>query len=146
MREFVISAGGIRKAFPPVSALVAAAPKLERWKITGFRPRRTPFNGVKIGLTQVNSEEVEYSLVTNGMKIGIQLFIPGLRDDVLAFKQIGYLLLDEALGEYDVEIKVGPIQMLPADASRTAERFPLSELPADFDQQASKLEAKTLLN
>jgi hypothetical protein len=33
-REFVISAGGIREAFPAVSSLVAAAPKLDRWRIT----------------------------------------------------------------------------------------------------------------
>src|SRR2546430_2554116 len=30
-REFVISAGGIKTAFPAVDALHAAAPKLKRW-------------------------------------------------------------------------------------------------------------------
>src|SRR5580698_4047505 len=39
-REFIISADGIKSAFPFVSALVAAAPKFERWQISGFRPRR----------------------------------------------------------------------------------------------------------
>jgi hypothetical protein len=31
-REFVISAGDIREAFPAVSSLVAAAPKLDLWR------------------------------------------------------------------------------------------------------------------
>jgi hypothetical protein len=42
--EFVISAGGIKSAFPAVSALVDAAPTLERWQITAFRPRRMTIN------------------------------------------------------------------------------------------------------
>ena len=40
-REFVISAGGIRSAFPKVEALWLAAPKLERWVVIKFRPRRS---------------------------------------------------------------------------------------------------------
>src|ERR1700692_1741982 len=41
-REFVISADGIREAFPEVEALYASAPSLPRWKFIKFRPRRTP--------------------------------------------------------------------------------------------------------
>src|ERR1700730_6959782 len=42
-REFVISAGGIKRAFPAVVSLVDAAPSLDRWNVTAFRPRR-PLN------------------------------------------------------------------------------------------------------
>jgi hypothetical protein len=40
------------------------------------------------------------------------LFIPGFREDDVALQQIGYLLLDGALGEYDVETRLGLIKML----------------------------------
>jgi hypothetical protein len=43
-RELVISADGIRAAFPAVQALYAAAPSLPRWKLTKFRPRRKPMD------------------------------------------------------------------------------------------------------
>ena len=39
-REFVISADGIKDAFPAVEKLYALAPKLPRWKFIKFRPRR----------------------------------------------------------------------------------------------------------
>src|SRR5688500_13624428 len=39
-RDFVISAGGIREAFPAVTSLYRAAPELKQWKLIAFRPRR----------------------------------------------------------------------------------------------------------
>ena len=41
IREFVISADGIKDVFPAVIALAEAAPNLSRWKITKFRPKQT---------------------------------------------------------------------------------------------------------
>jgi hypothetical protein len=138
-REFVISAGGIRGAFPAVSSLVAAAPTLDRWRVTAFRPRRTPLNSVQLAETCIDPSDVEFSLLTKGSVIGIQVFIPGFRESDLTLKQIGYLMLDDALGEYDVETKIGLIQMLPPEAPRTYRRYPFSELPSLFDQLASQL-------
>lgn len=145
-REFVISAGGIREAFPAVSSLVAAAPKLDRWRITAFRPRRTPLNSIQVGEICFGPADVEFSLLTKGSAIGIQLFIPGFRENNVTFKQIAYLMLDDALGEYDVETKVGLIKMLPPEAPRTARRYPFSELPSLFDQLASTLATPSLPN
>lgn len=145
-REFVISADGIREAFPAVSSLVAEAPKLDRWLITAFRPRRTPINSVQIGETRVDPRDVEFSLLIKGSGIAIQLFIPGLKIDDVTLKQIAYIMLDDALGEYDVETKVGPIQMLPSESPSTTRRYPFTELPALFDQLASTLTGPALLN
>jgi len=39
-REFVISAGGIRSAFPTVEAPYGAAPPLQRWVSVKYRPRQ----------------------------------------------------------------------------------------------------------
>jgi hypothetical protein len=51
------------------------------------------------------------------------------------------LLLDEALGEYDVETKVGLIEMFPPDAQVPGPRYPLRELPAHFDRVYANLQA-----
>jgi hypothetical protein len=108
-REFVISAAGIKSAFPAVVRLAEAAPGLDRWQITAFRPRRAPVMTIEIGDNSVDPRDVQFSLLNNGKMAGIYLFIPGFREDDVAFKQIGYLLLDEALGEYDVETRLGLI-------------------------------------
>ena len=54
----------------------------------------------------------------------------GLRkqEDDVDLKQIGYLLLDEALGEYDVETRLGLIKMLSPETSTNGP--PLSLLRA----------------
>ena len=57
-REFVISAGGIKKAFPAVRSLVAAAPELSGWKVTAFRPRRPIGNIVELGDHRIDPNEV----------------------------------------------------------------------------------------
>lgn len=138
-REFVISAGGIRAAFPSVSALVAAAPKLSRWHVTAFRPRRPAGGSIEINGKRIHSQDIQFSLITDGKNAGIQLFIPGYVEENSVFKQIGYLFLDEALGEYDVETKVGPIQMFAPAAKTEGERYPFSQLTAKFDRLIAQL-------
>jgi hypothetical protein len=142
-REFVISAAGIKEAFPAVVRLVDAAPTLERWQLTAFRPRRTPINPVQIGAKHVDPQNVEVSLLDNGKMAGLYLFIPGYRDGDADLTQIGYLLLDEALGEYDVETRLGLIKMLSPDTRTEGNRYPLPDLPALFDQLVSRLEGRS---
>ena len=142
-REFVVSAGGIKSSFPAVVSLVSAAPKLERWKITAFRPRRYPINRIQIETCSVDPEKVEFTLLDNGKTAGIHLFIPGLQQNVTAWKQIGYLLLDEALGEYDVETKLGIIKLFAPEAEIPGERIPLAELPDVFDRHVLTLAGRS---
>jgi hypothetical protein len=127
-REFVISAGGIRDAFPAVRALADAAPKLDRWQVTAFRPRRTPPNAVEFRGKQVAPKDVQFSLLDNGKIAGVYLFIPSFCEGDTDWKQVGYLLLDDVLGEYDVESRVGLIKMVPPEA---------------FDQLVSRLEGRS---
>ena len=139
-REFVISAGGIRQAFPAVSALADAAPTLERWRIMAFRPRRTAASTIEFRGKRVDPKGVQFSLLDNGTTPGLYLFIPGFRDDDADLKQIGYLLVDEALGEYDVEARLGLIKMLAPETSTAGDRYPLSDLSERFDQLVTRLE------
>jgi hypothetical protein len=136
----VISAGGIKRAFPKVTGLAAAAPALSRWIITAFRPRRRHLGVVKLQGRQVDPRDVKVSLLDNGVAVGIYLFLPDFREPHLLLKLMGYLLLDDALGEFDVESKLSLIKMLPRDAQTNGERFPLPDLAPKFDQLIRPLE------
>ncbi|HVT96553.1 MAG TPA: hypothetical protein VHE33_03545 [Acidobacteriaceae bacterium] len=139
-RELVISAGGIKRAFPAVSRLVQAAPpQLARWTITAFRPRTPLPITLEIEGKRVSSEDVQFSLLENGSVAGIRLFIHGYNEQSTLFKQFGYLLLDAALGEYDVETGLGFIQMLPPEESTSEHRYPFADLPELFDQLIARL-------
>ncbi len=138
-RELVISAGGIKRAFPAVTALVGAAPNLERWDVIAFRPRRPP-GIVEFAGKRVDPKDVQFTLLDNGKIAGLHLFIPGFREDDIDLKQIGYLLLDESLGEYDVESRLGLIKMMPTEARISGERYPFADLPALFDELVAHLE------
>jgi hypothetical protein len=142
-REFVISAAGIKSAFPAVVSLAKAAPALERWQITAFRPRRTTLSIIEFRNKQVDPAAVQFSMLSNGERLGLYLFIPGFCDDDADYGQIGYLMLDEALGEYDVETGLGLIKMMPLDTLTDYERHPLAELPSLFDQLTSQLQSKS---
>jgi hypothetical protein len=139
-RDFVISAGGIRSAFPAVNALAAAAPILPRWNVVAFRQRRARILGVKIGGLTALPKDVEFCLLSNERKLGIHLFFDRYREDErTTWGQIGYLLLDQALGEHDVETKVGLIEFFPSSAHPEAVRYPLPELPMIFDARFAEL-------
>jgi hypothetical protein len=92
-REFVISAGGIRSAFPAVEALYGAAPPPQRWVWVKYRPRR----------------------------------------EKITFGQIGYLFLDEALGEYAMETQVAFVEFQSRSSQYFERSGPLTELPPQFD-------------
>lgn len=139
-REFVISAGGIKHSFSAAASAVHAAPKLNRWRMAALRPRRTPLNVVEFRGKSANPSQVQFSLLDNGQKAGICLFIPGFQEDDTDWKQIGYLLLDDTLGECDVELRMGLIKMFSPDVLIPGERHPLNELPIAFDKLVEQLE------
>lgn len=134
-REFVISAGGIKSAFPAVEALYSAAPSLKRWVWVKYRPRRFPLNDVEFNGKNIKSADVRYLLAKDGDRVGIVLFFDGYSDKEKAtYGQIGYLLLDEALGEYAVETQVGFVEFRAQDSSYFAKSSPLKDLPGHFDE------------
>jgi hypothetical protein len=132
-REFVISADGIKKAFPAVERLYASAPKLQRWVFVKFRPRRSPmdieFEGIKVKV-----EDVFCSIEPDGKKAGVNLFFKGYKSDQKTqYTGIAFLMLDQALGEYDVETKVGFIEIHDFAEKSILEKKPLQEVTKIFD-------------
>jgi len=140
-REFVISAGGLKSAFPAVESLHAAAPKMEKWIIVKFRSRRFPINDLEFSGRKIRATDVHYLIFRDERpgKVGIMLFLDGYREEEKSvFGQMGYLFLDEALGEHDVEMKVGAIVFQSRDSKYFERAHPLAELPGDFDRYLDK--------
>jgi hypothetical protein len=142
-RDFVISAGGLKRSFPAVIALRHAAQSLENWQIIAFRPRREPIGAIEFQDKKADPQQVEFSLLDNGQIAGIRLFIPGFQEESADWKQIGYLLLDETLGEYDVETRLGLIKMYSPEAVTNERRYPLVNLPELFDRLVNRLENRS---
>jgi hypothetical protein len=131
-REFVISADGIKEAFPQVEALYAAAPSLSRWKFVKFRPRRKPMDVDYEGIS-VRATSVTVQLIRNGQFADLTVFIPNCSEaDRKAYMAIAFLLLDGALGEHDVETRVGQIKVEAAPKAQ-AQTSSLQDLPKAFD-------------
>ncbi len=137
-REFVISAEGQKIAFPAVDDLVNCAPRLPLWNFVKFRQRRSPICNLKIGATEIKASEVEVSIAKHAGKLALIVFIPRTTDKK-ALAKYGFLFLDQALGEYDVSVKVGAIEFHCSTEHPEYPRFPIIQLPERFDVAYGKL-------
>lgn len=132
-RDFVISADGIKDVFPAVIALADAAPALPRWKIIKFRPRRSQTPMTLDGL-KISPEQIEFTIEVQGAKAGITLFIEGYEEtEQERYAGVVFLMLDQSLGEYDVETKVGFLEFKSRSAKSKLTKQPFSALPQSFD-------------
>lgn len=135
MRDFVISADGIKASFPAVERLYADAPATDRWTWVKFRPRREAMD-LEIGDLRVQAETVQALLLKDPdpTMLGVAVVIPGCavsNHDVC--RMAAYLLLDQALGEFDVEMRVGRIETLGRLPAANALSHSLDDLPKAFD-------------
>ena len=133
-REFTVSADGIKEAFPAVIALVDKAPVLERWIIQKFRQRGKPDARIEINGEKLSADQYKFTIERDGEKVGITLYVDGYdpaRRNL--FSKVGFIFLDNCLGEYDVETKVGFVEIKPASDPSSLLKQPLSELPKTFD-------------
>ena len=134
-RDFVVSAGGIKSAFPAVESLVASAPKLSEWNVIAFRPRHDPILPVKYGGVQIDPKDVRYWLGRHDEELAVVVFLPKFSGhDEVTMKTIGYLFLDQSLGEYDVEMELGPIDVRAIEDVDPSQVKPFDQLAIDFDQ------------
>ncbi len=133
-REFVISAGGLKEYFPLVMELADSAPVLDRWQIIRFRPRREPTDIQIRDLTIRSGSDVFFTLRQEAEeKIGIRLYIKGYSEaERELFYNIGFLLLDHSIGEFDVATKVGTIII----STPVADAQPFVNLAKAFDEMS----------
>lgn len=129
----VITADGIRALFPVVQQVYRARPGVPGWKIVAFRQRSKPGKAfsVEMGGRKVSPADVRFVAETAGSKLAVRVFLPGF-DHTDQMKQIAYVLMDNAVGEYDMETKIGEIGFAPLDAAPAGAK-PLTELAAAVD-------------
>lgn len=130
-RELVLSAGGIRDAFPWVNRTVDSAPALDRWRIVRFKPRLPDLSEwfVVLNGKRMSPTDIRFVGEMSRGKINITGFLPGYRktpDDI--YEQIFFILLDATLGEYDVVMRIGEISLRPLPAQEHPKLRPLPEL------------------
>jgi len=136
-REFTISADGIRKAFPKVEKLYAAAPSLPRWHFVKFRQRRKP-SDLSYGGVTVRAEAVSVLTEPDGQKLDITVFIPGYSEASKdTYDAIAFLFLDQALGEYDVEMHLGEVS-IKAISQAPPKAYSFAALPKVFDASIAR--------
>jgi hypothetical protein len=134
-REFVISADGNRESFPFVVGLADAAPKLKRWRVTKFRPRRSLDFDLTFDNERLSPRDLLFSIEPDNGLAGLTLFMRGLNErNHRTYLGVAFLFLDHALGEYDVETKVGYIDVQPMEAESSLPKHAFTEIPVVFDR------------
>jgi len=115
-REFVLSADGIREAFPAVLSLAVAAPSLTRWTIVRFRPARPQFTQVRFGGLELDAGSILFVEHRNGEKADLIISVPGYRATPRkVYEQVVLLLLDRMVGEYAVEMGIGSVNVMASE-------------------------------
>jgi hypothetical protein len=141
-REFIVSADGLKELFPAVEALKSCAPKLGRWSIVAFRPRMEAYE--RLSLTYGGKEFDPgklwtYHRIQDG-SLDLIVYHPDyLEEERNAFVSGTYILLDMALGEYDVVTGIRHIdhKKIP-DEPRSEGLRPFAELRATFDEYKAR--------
>ncbi|HEU4479528.1 MAG TPA: hypothetical protein VFR80_13500 [Pyrinomonadaceae bacterium] len=137
-REFIISADGLEELFPAVEKLAAAAPKLERWTIIAFRPRMDDYSGFKLNYAEKTFDPAEmwFRHFIEDRNFDLIVYYPDYNEDERnRFVAATYILLDMALGEYDVVTGIRYIEheLLPPNPEDEGLR-PFRELRRIFDE------------
>ena len=141
-RQFVFSAAGLSSSFPAVEQFVDTAPTLERWVFVKYRQRMNVLLNVEFGGVEVDPDNIHYVIVkdTDPYKAGVLLFFDGYTEQARdIYGNIGYLILDQALGEYIVETRVGVIGMFDRSSPYFLNAKPVKELAEHFDYVIGQL-------
>ena len=141
-RELVISADGIKESFSSVVALTKAAPEIKGWTITAFRPRVdiAQFT-LRYEGRDLSAKDCCFWLQAEGEHIDLILYVSGLTENNRnEFVNACYVLLDMAIGEYDVATKIRYIDHQPLASTTDRKGLKrLTELPKEFDELYVKL-------
>lgn len=135
-RDFIISADGMISAFAAVERLYSRAPALKNWNIIKFRPKRTPTDHLQIGDKNINLDDVYFTVSKSEKpyKVDVQLLFRYFEESERnVFSQVSFLLLDQALGEYDTEMKIGFVDCESTDSACFVQSQPFKKLQDNFD-------------
>ena len=138
IREFSISADGIKESFPAVENLISKSPKLNNWQFNAFR-QRVPGDGLTLdfGKFKIGYDDIYFRHSTSNNELGIELNIRNF-DDSGEMKNAIYILLDGLLGEYDVTMNIDWIEWVKLDENNIENLNKLIELRDIIDSRKQK--------
>ena len=142
-KELVISADGIKELIPFVQEVVDAAPSMDTWTIHAFRPRMDNYADFDLNFDEYSFEPKKiwcWSRIEDG-HFDLIIYHPNYTDERRDLLVNGtYILLDMALGEYDVMTGVRYIdhQKLPEDPE-SAGLYRFENLRVVFDEYKSSI-------
>ncbi|BDS10154.1 hypothetical protein [Aureispira anguillae] len=111
IKDFCISADGMKEYFPAVIDLVKVAPKFENWNIRAFRQRIANDNiAISMGDIDLSYDDIFFTYTIEDGKICIDLYIRDFVNNDDRFISAIFILLDALLGEYDVVTQIGAIE------------------------------------
>src|SRR5262249_25909015 len=134
--EIIISADGIQDRFPQVAACVRNAPQIAAWRVIAFRPRRDPPESVDFNGADFPDSDFLYIPSRQGNRVDLEILYRGaisVTDQrVIA---ASFLFLDTALGEFDVEMRIGSIvrRSLPSNVPTPPNAVRLRQLVSMID-------------
>lgn len=131
-RDFVISADGIRDAFPAVISLVNSSPKLPEWRMLAFRQRTSGTNlTLSMGEIILDPQKIFFESTYTDDFLNLIVYVENLLIDN-NLKMVLYLLFDSLIGEYDVETKIGKVDVVSSSEKPNGAK-PLTELVGVID-------------
>lgn len=142
-RELAVSADGIPELFPLVKQVVAAAPKMERWQVVAFR-QRVPVTALKElairggpaggGGEQIDlaAKDMRGSVTRAGDKANVAVFIKNYTGTE-GQQNMVLVMLQQALGEYDLVTKVGDIRFASIEEDDKKDSVPFEQLGSALD-------------
>jgi hypothetical protein len=134
-REFIISADGLSEAVPFVTKLVSDAPVLDGWKFIAFRPRLGTDFTLQYEDIELSPEDFWFTAWQDDDRIGLVVYLPKIESEQKnTIISASFVMLDTALGEYDVITKIGFIEykQLPSNPKEHG-LLPLSLLAQTVD-------------
>jgi hypothetical protein len=139
IREFTISADGLKESFPSVKRLVNKAPHFSKWKINAFRQR---VSGDKMQIIYDDSLKISYDDIyfRYGMdsdKIGLELNIRHYKKES-GFDNAVFILMDGLIGEYDMETRISWIERKELDETKIDSLYKIIELREIIDNMKNK--------
>lgn len=140
-RDFIISANGLKEAFPAVIELSKAAPIYDSWNIVPFRQRKEDADlEIEIEDIILSPEDILFDYDYEDGRVNLEVYIDDIDPEDERVYHIVFILLDNIIGEYDVEMKIGQIEIhtLHPDMNQNKLRT-LDELPRIIDTMGKKV-------
>jgi hypothetical protein len=127
VREFSISADGIKDLFPFVIEMIELAPDLINWEFYAFK-QRVPGDDITINFgkdIKLSYSDIYFRYGEDEDQISIELNIRNYSPDIHAFKSATYILLYGLIGEYDMETHISWIDFVILDEGNIDKLYPL---------------------